>query len=556
MSKVSRLLRSKNVTVASLLDVLLPLRRERIVSYHEDMTSLSGELQRKQTFGELHHEVCAMSRFLVEEGGMSKGDRVVIYKTNDPRCFRWFMAIIRAGGVAIPLNPLLSPAEVHAIVKHCKAGIMVTDRPLYEKYAQSGDSPTVPVMIQSDHEPLMDNTFLRISGKHLEKPPLAPAHVGPDETVAIFHTSGTSGAPKGAMLSSRALLGGSASAAILSPFIRRKELALFTLPWAHIMAVSAALYGLIIGIPGLFLERFETARVLEMIEKHRITSFIGVPAMFIRILKADPDPRRLAGIRMWISASDRLPEPVRTALLRYGALYRIFGKRLAPPLLIDFYGMVELGGSAMMGIKAPFLPGAGDLCIPIPPFRVRIVDENGVETPAGQSGECQISGPGITSGYWENPEESRALMTPDGWLRTGDLAARNRFGLIRVKGRIKDVIKCGGYSIYSSELEEAIASHPSVARAAVIGVPHPLQGEAPIGIVELSSPATEEEILCWCRNRLAEYKAPRKIIFAEKNGLPTGVTEKVLKRDLREKYAMYYRSGDESPCAPETAPSI
>lgn len=549
MSDVSRLVRNKDLTVASLLDELLPLRGNRVVSYHEGLTSLDGSVQNTQHFSDLHREIDAMSRFLLEEAGLSPGDRAAIFKTNDPYCFRWFMAVIRAGGIAVPLNPLLSPPEVHSIVTHCTARILITDRVHHEKILHSGLNLPVSIKIQSDNTPRIDETFLHITRAHLDRPPSSPATIRPEDTVAIFHTSGTSGAPKGAKLSSRALLGGSTTAAILAPFIRKKDLALFTLPWAHIMAVSTALYGLIAGIPALFLERFDTEKVINLIEKHRVTSFIGVPAMFIKLLNSEPETEKLATVRMWISASDHLPQSYRRGLLKYGALHRIFGHRIAPPIFINIYGMVELGGSAMIGINLPFLPGSGEYCFAVPPFAIRIVDENNTEVRNGLTGECQIQGPGTTAGYWENPKATQSLFTKDGWLRTGDLGVRNRLGLIRLLGRTKDVIKCGGYSVFASETEEILSAHPAVARATVIGVPHPLKGEAPLGVVELieNDASTEEELLDWCRANIAPYKAPRRICIGTEGMLPQGVTEKVLKRELRKRYETIFHDDVPSP---------
>lgn len=524
--------------MSSLLDELLPMRSERIVAYHEDLLSLDGTPQKMHRLADLHRDINAMSRFLVEEAGLRNGARVAIYKTNDPFCFLWFMAVIRAGGVAVPLNSLLSLNEVHAILTQCGARIMVTDRKIFTNAIRSRQALPISLWIQSDAEPLIDETFKRITATDLSEPRFSPVSIDPDETIAIFHTSGTSGVPKGVMLSSRSLLGGASTAPLIAPFIREKELALFTLPWAHIMAVSTALYGLIAGIPGLFLERFEANQVIELIERHRITLFIGVPTMFIKLLNASPALHKLASIRIWLSASDHLPETYQRRLLQYGALCRLLGRRIAPPLFINVYGMVELGGSAMVGVNLPFLPGSGDLCIPIPSYNIRIADKNGTPLRTGQSGECQVKGPGLTKGYWECTEETRALLTEDGWLRTGDLAVRNRLGLIRILGRTKDVIKCGGYSIFATELEEVLADHPAVVRTAVIGVPHPHKGEAPIGVVELRDnvPATEEELLAWCRNRLAPYKAPRRIYILAEREIPQGVTEKVLKKDLWKRY--------------------
>jgi long-chain acyl-CoA synthetase len=201
--------------------------------------------------------------------------------------------------------------------------------------------------------------------------------------------------------------------------------------------------------------------------------------------------------------------------------------------------MVELGGVALFSLDAPFLPGRARLCMPVPPYHVRIEDDGGRTVRWGRVGECLIKGPGVTEGYWADPGATRAALTPNGWLRTGDLARRMPAGLVEFVGRSKDVIKCGGYSIFARELEEEITEHPAVARAVVVGVPHREKGEAPIAIVEPlnGSGLTEDALLEWCREQIAPYKAPRKIHIIADGEMPQGVTQKVLKRVLRERYA-------------------
>jgi acyl-CoA synthetase (AMP-forming)/AMP-acid ligase II len=216
--------------------------------------------------------------------------------------------------------------------------------------------------------------------------------------------------------------------------------------------------------------------------------------------------------------------------------------------------MVELGGSAMVGIKIPVFPGSGDLCLPVPPFRIRIVDDNGNTTGNGQVGECQVQGPGVTRGYWNNPDGTSNLITDDGWLRTGDLALRNRFGFIRIMGRSKDMIKCGGYSVFAADVEEVLASHPSIARASVLGVPHEQKGEVPVGFVEMRDGLSlqAEELMAWCRYRLAPYKAPRSIHIMAPGEIPQGVTEKVLKQELLKLYQRDFYHKTEIQAQPDS----
>jgi long-chain acyl-CoA synthetase len=539
-----RLARDKRLTLATLPDELLPILGDREVSYHDDLIGLNGRPEPMQRYRGLYHEINAIARFLVEEVGVRRGELVAIYKTNDVRCFRYFLGIIRAGAVAVPLNPMLQHAEVDKLLARCGAKALVTDTALFNGKIGSKDALPVERWIQADHgTPRLDG-FHRISPDYLDAGPVTPADIDPRDTVAIFHTSGTTGFPKGAMLSSRALLGGLAIAAIYSPFAGRRDLALIALPWAHIMTVSTAIYGLVAGVRGRFMTHFDAEKAIAAIDHYKVSVFIGVPTMFTRLLDADPPKEKLDSIRIWICASDHLPIGARRRLRRYGGLFRLFGRCAARPLFMNAYGMVELGGMALFSVDAPFLPGRAELCMPVPPYRVRIEDERGRTARWGRVGECLIKGPGVTSGYWNDDEATRSALTPDGWLRTGDLARRAPGGLVQFVGRKKDLIKCGGYSIFAREIEEAVAEHPAVARVVVVGVPHHDKGEVPVAVVELvdaphlgGPPIDDQQLLDWCRERIAPYKAPRKIHILADGEMPQGVTQKVLKRLLRERYA-------------------
>jgi len=533
-----RLSRDRTVTVANLLDKLLQKNGDSAVSVDDRGPHLLSQV---------HREVCAMDQFLRQTVALRPGQLVAIYRTNNVQCFHWFLAIVRAGGIAVPLNPMLTMAEVRRILSTSGAEILITDTAVFERNIQTRGALPVRIWIQSetesDAEPQAFEGFLRfnlLSAAPEQFNP--PTLIDPSATIAVFHTSGTSGFPKGAALSSRALLGARASTVLAALVLGNKDLALVALPWSHIMAVSIALYGLMAGIRGCFLDRFEVPRALAMIEDYGVTAVVGVPAMFTRLVNNNPDPARLKSVRLWLSASDHLPPDVRERLRQFGALARMpFSKRI-PPVLVNGYGMVELGGLAMMGVDLSFLPGSGDLCFPVPPFRVRVADESGRPMRAGLSGECQILRRGVSPHYWKDAQKQSGhdpLLTADGWLRTGDLATRNRLGMIRLVGRMKDVIKSGGYSVYVRELEEAIAAHPAVARAAAFGLPHKEKGETPAAAVELhtSFAVTETELVDWCRNRLAPYKAPRRIWILEAGALPQNHTGKLLRRELRDRFA-------------------
>jgi acyl-CoA synthetase (AMP-forming)/AMP-acid ligase II len=526
-----QLSRDRSVTVANLVDELLRRNGDSEVSI---------EAGKPFRLSQLHAELRMIDAFLRNTVHLQPGQPVAIYRTNDVKCFRWFLAIIRAGGVAVPLNPMLSLTEVRRILANSGTEILVTDRAIFERNIKERSALDVRTWIQVDDEAETLDGFLRASDTETKNgASFPPASIDPGTTVAVFHTSGTSGFPKGAALSSRALLGARASTVLVGMFLGPKDLALIALPWSHIMAVSITLYGLMAGIRGCFLDHFDVESALQMAEHLGVTAVVGVPAMFARLVNSNPEAARLRSVRLWLSASDQLPSEVRQRLRHYGALLRLPGGRRIPPVLVNGYGMVELGGLAMMGIDLSFLPGSGDLCFPVPPFRIRVAGEDGRSVRAGVTGECQIRRRGLAPHYWKDKGDGEGLLTADGWLRTGDLATRNRLGLIRLVGRMKDVIKSGGYSVYVRELEEAIATHPAVARAAAFGLPHKEKGEIPVAAVELrgGSVASEDELLEWCRQRLAAFKAPRRIWILEPGGLPLNHTGKLLRRALRERFS-------------------
>ncbi|MCU1321223.1 MAG: AMP-dependent synthetase and ligase [Acidobacteriaceae bacterium] len=529
MSIIQRyqLARDPEVTVANLVDQLVHRKGDCEVALYE-----SGVFH----LSDLHDEVCSFDTFLRQTIALRPGQPVAIYRSNDRECFHWFLAIIRAGGIAVPLNPQLSLVEVRRILAESGTEIVVTDKAVFERNIGDRQALTVRTWIQADNEQETLDGFLRVSGTDMPAPPVT---IDPAATVAIFHTSGTSGFPRGAALSSNALLGARASTVLSGMLLGPRDIALIALPWSHIMGVSIALYGLMAGIRGCFLDRFDVNAALNLVERFHVTAFVGVPTMFARLVNSNPAPERLASVRVWLSASDHLSSEVRGRLRQFGGLTRLFGRWRIPPILLNGYGLVELGGLAMMGVELPWLRGSGDLCFPIPPFRIRVVDATGQAVPAGVTGECQIRRRGLAPHYWRDKDGAQDLLTGDGWLRTGDLATRNRLGLIRLVGRTKDVIKSGGYSVYVRELEEAILAHPAVARAVAFGLLHHEKGEIPVAAVELRTDSSCEEVdlLNWCRSNLAPYKAPRRIWILAPGDLPQNHNGKFLRRVLQERFS-------------------
>ena len=269
--------------------------------------------------------------------------------------------------------------------------------------------------------------------------------------------------------------------------------------------------------------------------------FIGVPAMYRMLLEAGAEDRDLGSIRVWASGADVMPPELARRFQRMGGSATIPGtnRSVGEALFVEGYGMVEVGGAVATRLSPPFVPlPLGDaLGITLPGYRTRVVDDDGRDVPAGTVGELWVRGPGVLDGYHGNPEASAAAVTPDGWLRTGDLARRGPLGLLVFAGRKKDVIKNGGYSVYAVEVEASLCQHPDVLEAAVVGLPDERSGEVPAAAVRLRPGATTtaEDIVTWAAGAMAPYKAPRRVVVVD--DLPRTGTTKVQKDGLRPLFA-------------------
>ncbi len=228
----------------------------------------------------------------------------------------------------------------------------------------------------------------------------------------------------------------------------------------------------------------------------------------------------LSSMRLWISGSDAMPVD------QIKQIEKISGR------FLEGYGMVET--ASLISINLPFIRKPGSIGIPLPGIRVRIIDEEGAKVKRGEAGEIAVKGTSVMQGYWNNDEANRQIFT-NGWMRTGDIGRRDKLGYIYFMDREKDVIKCGGYSIFSREVEEKILEHPLVLECALVGAPHPEKKEVPVAFVQLNAGAelTPEELQAWCKEHIAAYKAPRQVIILDE--MPLNMTMKVLKRELRDR---------------------
>lgn len=485
-------------------DLVLGTVMERLAEIHGDarLVTQPGRSPFELTHAEAAALVAEWAGGVAERIG--RGDRVVVAVPNGYEVLLLCLAVSRAGGVPVPVNARMRPEEIDHVVADSGADVV-----------------------------------LRSVGELPDAAPLeraAPA--GPDELAALFYTSGTTGRPKGARLTHRGLVGSLTASALWPSGLRRDE-AVLSLPVAHIMGFAGLLGLAGAGIPAWFLPTFRAEAVLDAIESRRPSLFIGVPAMYRMLLEAGAEQRDLSSIRVFISGADVMPQELAARFKRMGSSACVLGRSVGEAAFVEGYGMVESAGGAAVrfsppGFSLPFIDGVG---LPLPGYRFRVIDDLGREVPPGVVGELLLKGPGVLEGYHGDEKATASALTPDGWLRTGDLARRGPLGGVVFAGRKKDVLMVGGYSVGAGEVESALEAHPDVLEAAVVGLPDERMGEIPVAAVRLrrGSSTTPEHLVGWAAEHLSSYKAPRRIVVVDE--LPRTGTSKVQKSEVRELFA-------------------
>jgi long-chain acyl-CoA synthetase len=495
---------------------------------------MTGE---RQSFKQWREYTDRMANVLSNDLGVEKGDRVVVDMSNRMEIPFTCFALMKIGAVAVPLNFMLTAREIAYIAGDAGAKLMITDRPVFEFQIKDPSAiPTIEKWAVMEKAEGLPGEFTELKPLLEAAPPAYPVQEkDPEDVVGIFYTSGTTGFPKGAMMTSKSLLTAQRITAALVP-ATANDIGLMALPLAHLFGFGLTLISLSGGLTGMFIRSFDPARILKGIEDSKATIFVGVPAMYAMLLEAGLDGYDLSSVRIWGSSADAMPDEISREFSRRGRLK--VGPFDLDSLFIDAYGMVEL--SSMTCMKMP-LPGLTfpPKCVgfPVPPIRVRVLDEEGRKVKVGEVGELAVKGPCVMKGYWARPEETAAQMV-DGWFRTGDMARKDKIGRVYFADRKKDVVKSGGYSVFSVEVEQEILEHPAVCEVAVVGIPHPTKKEVPVAVcvLEEGAAASSDELHEWCRENIARYKSPRAVIIIEAAEMPRTPTLKVLKRDLRERY--------------------
>lgn len=489
-------------------------RPDRIAMREED---------RVFTYAELEERTERVATALAE-AGLEKGDRIAWIGKNSDLYFTLFFGAARAGIVMAPIGWRLSPAEWAFIVNDTKAKIVFTG-PGFDAVADqlAGKLDHGPRIIGADAaRALIDAT-----------PRAAFMPSGPDDAVLQLYTSGTTGHPKGAVLSNRNLFALRKNSADLDlPYTKWEddEAVLVAMPCAHIGGTGLGIMALAAGLPGVILAEFNPEGVFDAVEQHGVTRFFIVPAALQMLLMhprcASVDYSRLKYILYGAA-------PIPLELLRQ--CIRMFGAEF-----IQAYGMTETTGTICMLPPEDHDPEGNERMRsagkPLPGVEIRIVGADGRDVPTGEVGEVVTRSSNNMLGYWNLPEATAKTMTDDGWIHTGDAGYMDADGYLYIHDRVKDMIISGGENVYPAEVESAIYGHPAVQEVAVIGVPDAKWGET-VKAVCVPKPGMtidEADVIAWARERIAAFKAPRSIDVIE--ALPRNASGKILRKDLRAPY--------------------
>jgi len=420
--------------------------------------------------------------------------------------------VLWAGRTAVPLNFLLSGDELARIVRDAGLDLVITIRHFAELSAK------LPLRSLFLEDLSLKRRMVFATIRRL--PPAPP--IEPNATAVILYTSGTTADPKGVELTFNNLYSNCVDT-IYSLDMDPRQTFLNILPPFHVFGLTAnVLIPIVLRAKVFAIPRFSPVAVVRAVEEERISVMLAIPSMYTAILKTkSTKPDLFRSVYLAVSGGEPLPDSVRAGYEeRFGLTIR------------QGYGMTET--SPVISACSVHSYRAGTVGRPIRNVRIRIVDTNGREVPTGEEGEILVSGPGVMKGYYRKLEETRRVVSEEGWLATGDIGRLDADGFLSITGRAKDMLIIGGENVFPREIEAVLESYPGVIQAAVIGVADDLRGEAPVAFVipQAGAELADGPLRNHAKHVLAGFKVPKRVIIRE--DLPTGPTGKILKRRLRE----------------------
>lgn len=483
------------------------------------------------SFAELDMAVSRVAAGL-QARGVRDGERVVMVLPTSVDFVTAYLGILRAGGVAIPLNTGYTPGELARLIGRTEAGMVIAGEPSMTAVRQAvagiADALADAADDMAGHRlPLVVATTPALPGEvaydeilTADGVPEAHGRGGEDIAVMLF-TSGSSDSPRAAMLSHRALLSNlDQLASIDPPPVTESDVLLGVLPLFHVYGLNTVLgQALSVGASVVVSERFDPARTLADIAGHGVTIVPVAPPMLVAWADSDALDDALAGVRYIVSGAAPLPLSVISDVTRRTGV-----------TIHQGYGLTEAAPVVTTTFASPN-PKPGSVGRPLPGTEVMLVDEGGEPVDDGDPGEVVVRGPNLFSGYW--PDDSDG-PTPDGWWRTGDVAYADADGDLFLVDRVKDLVIVNGFNVYPREVEEVLLTHPDIAQAAVVGVPDRRSGEVVKAVVVPADGATlsADDVFAHCRESLARFKRPTIVEVAER--LPRTHTGKIAKGRLRD----------------------
>lgn len=423
-----------------------------------------------------------------------------------------FFGALWAGRTVVPLNFLLQPEELSKVVQDADIDVIFTIRH-FEELASASTARKIFI----EDLPLKREMIL----SYVRRRPAAPK-VDANDTAVLLYTSGTSGTPKGVLQTYRNLRS-NIDACIEAGRLDQTHRFLGVLPLFHSFGITAMLLVPIrLGATVYYLPKFNPNLMIKSIRDRKSTIVLVIASMYTALLRSkSARPEDLASLKYAISGGEAL-SPV---------TFEAFKKRFHVEIL-QGYGMSE--AAPVVSLSMPWAHREGKVGQPIPGVTIRAFDDDGRELADGEIGELRVKGPNVMAGYYKKPEETKAVLTEDGWYKTGDMGCVDAEGYIQITGRKKEMIIIGGENVYPREIESALEAHDAVNEAAVIGQPDPSRGEVPVAFVSLveGMTVTEVELREFCRGRVAGYKVPKRVIISD--DLPRGPTGKILKRELHQ----------------------
>jgi long-chain acyl-CoA synthetase len=467
------------------------------------------------TYSEMNRIIEGVAGYLLGLG-ISKGDRISLYLANRPEWIMFYYGIARIGAISVCVPGAYKKDEMKDVVKDSRSSIIVTSDALRCQLPPSEAIPLVRHTLIVEHEEAFQSI---LRGENTPIDIQAEKTTG-DDTAAILYTGGTTGTPKGAMLTHRNLLYSAQNVAYHERMIL-EDVGINFLPLNHVFAQCHIMHTIFSGCGTLVLfPNFDMDSVSAAVVRHGITRFYAVPTIFIRFLNNPESRKHLKSLRYVFSGGTSMPaEIVRQWVDAFGVPIH------------EAYGMTET--ASIVTFNPLFRHKIGSIGMPAGVIELKVVDANDREVKQGEQGEIIIRGPNIMKGYFEQPEET-AMALRNGWLHSGDVGVFDSEGYLYIVDRIKDIVITGGENVFPKEIEDMLHQHNAVNECGVVGLPHKEYGEAVTAFVTLKPGATVDErmLISFCKERIAPYKVPKTIHFV--NDLPKTPQGKILRRELRK----------------------